>query len=103
MRIQIWHVVVLIIAFVLLFGWKNLPNIARSMGESMRVFKTEVDQMKDENEARKERKAGEPPVPGETTDHHDRTPSSLDDAPEDTAQRDYRRLQERGDDGTPRA
>ena len=68
MRIQIWHVVVLIIAFVLLFGWKNLPNIARSMGESMRVFKTEVDQMKDENEARKDRKAGEPPLPGTTTD-----------------------------------
>lgn len=53
MRIQIWHVVVLIIAFVLLFGWKNLPNIARSMGESMRVFKSEVDQMKDDGEARK--------------------------------------------------
>ena len=54
MRIQIWHVVVLIVAFVLLFGWKNLPNAARSLGESMRVFKTEVDQMKDENAARKE-------------------------------------------------
>lgn len=61
MRIQIWHVVVLIIAFVLLFGWKNLPNIARSMGESMRVFKSEVDQMKDDGEARKsERDAKKP-------------------------------------------
>ena len=97
MRIQIWHVVVLIIAFVLLFGWKNLPNIARSMGESMRVFKTEVDQMKDENEARKDRKAGEPPIPGSTTD-------SVDDKYRDTAQEDYRRLEERGDDGAaPRA
>ena len=96
MRIQIWHVVVLIIAFVLLFGWKNLPNIARSMGESMRVFKSEVDQMKDDNEARKDRKGGEPPVPGETTDR-------LDASSQDTAQQEYRRLQERGDDGSPRA
>lgn len=97
MRIQIWHVVVLIIAFVLLFGWKNLPNIARSMGESMRVFKTEVDQMKDENDARKDRKAGEPTIPGSTTDR-------LGDKDQDTAQQEYRRLQERGDDGTtPRA
>ena len=97
MRIQIWHVVVLIIAFVLLFGWKNLPNIARSMGESMRVFKTEVDQMKDDNEARKERKAGEPPVPGTTTDR-------VDGSYKDSAQEEYRRIQERGDDGTaPRA
>lgn len=63
-RIQIWHLVVLIIAFIVLFGWKNLPNIARSMGESMRVFKTEVDQMKDENAARKDKdKNGAPPLP----------------------------------------
>lgn len=96
MRIQIWHVVVLIIAFVLLFGWKNLPNIARSMGESMRVFKTEVDQMKDENEARKDRKAGEPPIPGTSTDR-------LGEGYRDTAQEEYRRLHERGDDGSPRA
>jgi sec-independent protein translocase protein TatA len=97
MRIQIWHVVVLIIAFVLLFGWKNLPNIARSMGESMRVFKTEVDQMKDDNEARKERKTGEPPIPGTTTDRVDQ-PST------DTTQEERRRLEEHGDDGTtPRA
>ncbi len=99
MRIQIWHVVVLIIAFVLLFGWKNLPNIARSMGESMRVFKSEVDQMKDDNEARKDRRAGEPPVPGETTGRLDAT----DRETQDTAQQEYRRLQERGDDGAPRA
>ena len=36
----------LALAFVLLFGWKNLPNAARSLGESMRVFKSEVDEMK---------------------------------------------------------
>lgn len=96
MRIQIWHVVVLIVAFVLLFGWKNLPNIARSMGESMRVFKTEVDQMKDENEARKDRKAGEPPIPGTTTDR-------VDEPYKDTASEEYRRLEERGDDSAPRA
>lgn len=85
MRIQIWHVVVLIIAFVLLFGWKNLPNIARSMGESMRVFKSEVDQLKDDNEARKERSAGE----GST----------------DTATQEYRQLSRDadGDDTAPRA
>ena len=62
MRLQAWHVVVLIVAFVLLFGWKNLPNMARSMGESMRVFKSEVDQMKDEGEARKDAKDSERPA-----------------------------------------
>lgn len=96
MRIQIWHIVVLIIAFVLLFGWKNMPSAARSLGESMRIFKTEVDQMKDENEARKERKSGEPPVPGQTTDR-------VDPAYTDTAQEEYRRIEGRGDEGTTRS
>jgi sec-independent protein translocase protein TatA len=72
MRLQAWHIIVLIIAFILLFGWKNLPNAARSLGESMRVFKSEVDQMKDENAARKDKDA--PALPGQTGDapaeHH---------------------------------
>lgn len=79
-RLQIWHLVLLIVAFVVLFGWKNLPNIARSMGESMRVFKTEVDQMKDENAARKDRDgAAAPPLP-EGEDHRadDRYRDDLD-------------------------
>lgn len=100
MRIQLWHIVVLIIAFVLLFGWKNLPNVSRSLGESMRVFKSEVDQMKDENAARKDKAPGEPPVPGSTTDAPDGSASGY----RDTAQEEYRRLNEgRGDDGAPRA
>lgn len=81
--IKLWHIVVLIIAFVVLFGWKNLPSAARSLGESMRVFKSEVDQMKDEGAARKDKDKG---------------------GPEDTAREEYRRLNEgRGDDGAPRA
>ncbi|MFK5635497.1 MULTISPECIES: Sec-independent protein translocase subunit TatA [unclassified Ornithinimicrobium] len=73
MRLQAWHVIVLIIAFILLFGWKNLPNAARSLGESMRVFKSEVDQMKDENAARKDKDVPELPESGEATGGDPRT------------------------------
>ncbi|WP_298886152.1 Sec-independent protein translocase subunit TatA [uncultured Serinicoccus sp.] len=69
MRLQAWHIVVLVVAFLLLFGWKNLPNMARSMGESMRVFKSEVDQMKDEGEARKTEKDAERPALDDRKDH----------------------------------
>ncbi|GAA6526846.1 Sec-independent protein translocase subunit TatA [Intrasporangium sp. DVR] len=31
---------------VALFGWKRLPDMARSLGRSARVFKSEVDEMK---------------------------------------------------------
>lgn len=89
MRLQIWHIVVLIVAFVLLFGWKNLPNAARSLGESMRVFKTEVDQMKDDSTARKERTSGELPTPDD----------QVDDRYQDSAQEEYRRIQQHGSDG----
>ena len=95
MRIQAWQIILLIVAFILLFGWKNLPNAARSLGESMRVFKTEVDQMKDENAARKDRAPGEPPLPG--------AGERTDDTYRDTAAEEYRRLKGRTDDGDPRA
>ena len=36
---------IIVIAFVLLFGWKKMPDMARSLGRSARIFKSEVDQM----------------------------------------------------------
>ncbi|ANS77738.1 hypothetical protein SGUI_0342 [Serinicoccus hydrothermalis] len=80
MRLQAWHIVVLVVAFLLLFGWKNLPNMARSMGESMRVFKSEVDQMKDEGEARKTEKDAERPALDDRKSHDADTARSEYDA-----------------------
>jgi len=37
-------IVVLVIA--VLVGWKRLPDVSRSLGRSMRIFKSEVDEMK---------------------------------------------------------
>ena len=52
-----WHwAVVIVVAFVLFFGWKQLPDMARSMGRSLRIFKTE---MKGMNQDDKERAAAE--------------------------------------------
>ena len=36
---------IIVIAFVLLFGWKKMPDMARSLGRSARIFKSEVDQL----------------------------------------------------------
>jgi sec-independent protein translocase protein TatA len=44
--LQPWHWVVVIAVFVLLFGAKKLPDAARSLGQSMRIFKSEVKEMK---------------------------------------------------------
>lgn len=38
--------VLIVLVIVLLFGWKKLPDAARSLGRSMRIFKAEVHEMK---------------------------------------------------------
>jgi sec-independent protein translocase protein TatA len=44
-----WHLIILLIVILLLFGAPKLPGLARSLGQSMRIFRSEVKTMKDEN------------------------------------------------------
>jgi sec-independent protein translocase protein TatA len=49
-----WHLLVLAIVFLVLFGSKRLPDSARSLGRSLRIFKSEVQELnKDENSGNK--------------------------------------------------
>lgn len=48
MRFQAWHIIVLVIVFVLVFGSNRLPDIASSIGKSLKVFKKEVQELKDD-------------------------------------------------------
>ena len=50
MRLEPWHVIVLLLVVVVLFGYKRLPDAARSMGRSMRIFKSEVESMRKDDE-----------------------------------------------------
>jgi sec-independent protein translocase protein TatA len=43
------HIAILLLVAILLFAAPKLPQLARNLGESMRVFRSEVKQMKDEN------------------------------------------------------
>jgi sec-independent protein translocase protein TatA len=40
--LQPWHIIVLVIVLVLLFGSRRLPGAAKSLGESMHIFKRSV-------------------------------------------------------------
>jgi len=44
------HIVVLLVLILLVFGANRLPDIARSVGQSMKVFKKEVKDLRDDNE-----------------------------------------------------
>ena len=37
-----WHIAILVVVLILLFGAKRLPDAARSLGRSMRILKSEV-------------------------------------------------------------
>ncbi len=37
-----WHIIILVIVLVLLFGARRLPGAAKSLGESMHIFKRSV-------------------------------------------------------------
>lgn len=44
------EIIMILVVLVLLFGAKRLPDAARSLGRSMRIFKSEVKEMRTDGE-----------------------------------------------------
>lgn len=44
------ELIILVVVLVLLFGAKKLPDAARSLGRSMRIFKSEVKEMQNDGQ-----------------------------------------------------
>lgn len=44
-----WHLLIVILVVLLIFGAPKLPGLARSLGQSMRIFRQEVKAMKDDD------------------------------------------------------
>ncbi len=44
-----WHWAILAVVVIVLFGAKKLPDAARSLGKSMRIFKSELREMQSES------------------------------------------------------
>lgn len=45
------ELIIIVFVVLLLFGANKLPDLARSMGRSARIFKSEVKEMRNEDEA----------------------------------------------------
>ncbi|PHQ49274.1 hypothetical protein BLA24_24765 [Streptomyces cinnamoneus] len=43
-----WHVLVIVLVVVVLFGSKKLPDTARALGKSLRILKSETRALKDD-------------------------------------------------------
>jgi sec-independent protein translocase protein TatA len=59
---QPWHWVILLLVVVILFGSKRLPDAARSLGKSMRIFKSEVKELQSEQKGNAAVTPAQPPI-----------------------------------------
>ena len=67
MRMQGWHFLVLLLVVLLLFGVNRLPALAKSVGQSARVFKGEMKAMKEEDGPAETPNHQAPPAPSSVT------------------------------------
>jgi sec-independent protein translocase protein TatA len=79
------EIIIVLVVLVLLFGAKRLPDAARSLGRSLRIFKSEVKEMGQDGDD--QRQPSPPPAPREvegrvvepTPDTHAATPGERPD------------------------
>ncbi|WP_435986012.1 Sec-independent protein translocase subunit TatA [Terrabacter sp. LjRoot27] len=61
------ELIIIAVVLIALFGWKKLPDMARSLGRSARVFKSEVDELKKDGKPVPS-DASQTTVPGDVVD-----------------------------------
>jgi sec-independent protein translocase protein TatA len=54
-----WHWLIILAVFILLFGAKKLPDAARGVGRSLRILKSEVSAMHEDEERAKKTQPSE--------------------------------------------
>jgi sec-independent protein translocase protein TatA len=61
-----WKVLIVAIVLIVLFGSKKLPDAARSLGKSMRILKTEVGSLHQDEPGFSAQAQAQAPAPGPT-------------------------------------
>jgi len=75
-----WHIAVLVVVLVLLFGAKRLPDAARSLGRSMRILKAETRGLQEDDvNAKAEAQSGRAPLTASTDEPRQATPPPVVD------------------------
>ncbi|NMA77399.1 MAG: Sec-independent protein translocase subunit TatA [Actinomycetales bacterium] len=82
-----WAIVLLVVLVILLFGANKLPGLARNMGKSMRIFKSEVEELRGDEKGAEDEEADRP----------SRSSRQRDDRTEDRSARDEREYDPRDD------
>ncbi|HXF09165.1 MAG TPA: twin-arginine translocase TatA/TatE family subunit [Desulfuromonadaceae bacterium] len=71
-----WEWVVVILAVLLLFGAKRIPDLARSLGSSIREFKKGAREVSDEIQNSVEDKPQKPSAPSQTVSQSSNPPKA---------------------------
>ena len=97
-----WHIVILAIVLVVLFGAKRLPDASRSVGRSLKIFKSEMKDLTNNDDDEKPRlpsgsvtsETHTPPVESVRTETVEARPVSPsgESAPADRATADHPRV-----------
>ena len=69
-----WHFLVILVVILLLFGAPKLPGLARSLGQSMKIFKSEITPDRTDDAKSGEPWSGE--APADRSDRAGTDPSS---------------------------
>jgi sec-independent protein translocase protein TatA len=88
-----WHWVVLAIVVIALFGYKRLPDASRAVGRSLRIFKSELRGLNEDDKSREAREDSAasrelpPAVPPPVTPHPVQPQDGRQAAPQPPADR----------------
>lgn len=74
--LQPWHIILVVVVFLILFGSKKLPDAARGLGRSMRIFKSEVKEMQNDGKSEKDEATPTPDPQAQITSGLDGTPQN---------------------------
>lgn len=73
--LQPWHWIILLLVVVILFGSKRLPDAARSLGKSMRIFKSEVKELQADHKGDSPVTPAQPPIQQVQSDRVENPPA----------------------------
>lgn len=68
MRPGVWQIVIVVLIILLLFGARRLPDLARSVGQSLKIFKSEVRDLQEDDPPRAVEARREDDRPAATSD-----------------------------------
>jgi sec-independent protein translocase protein TatA len=93
------NLLIVVLVIVVVVGWKRLPDVARSLGRSVRILKSEVDEMKQDGKSPSSA-ASSDTVKGETVN---RESDSSSDPIQDPTKKPSAERNEREKQGQPPA